>query len=124
MSKLLLLIIMFIISTPVFGQLSCPSVPKLDPGPIKFYRIALVPTSLFSSQAVANAVVLELQTRPEMSNYIPKVFKVGNSYQVVLMVKIMFFDRKEAEKALTFIQERPEYATSHFAAKIVEDSVQ
>lgn len=123
MKYILILLIMGIWALPTYAQLSNPLPGIYAPAPISFFRIALIPPMSFKSLDVAQATCDQLKTIDADEKYF--LFKVveqpDHTYSVWMLLRIIFFEKKDAELALEYLKNDPRYDTTKFKAEVVMD---
>jgi|SRR5665213_1901797 len=116
------LIVCFILCTPCQAQFSPPGVGVKAPPAIKYFRVAIVPRLEFQSEALAKYASQELKREFPGDFFNFKVLPSGKKYKVAYMVRIMFFERDQAEAALNFLKENPKFDGTKYELQIINDS--
>lgn len=121
------------LAVPVTGVLGVPQQGKTDThtnvSPLKYYRIGvLVNAKTFNSKEVCDEAVTlfsKQMTEEILDKYIVKSIKNDDgTYSVALLLRVIFFDKAEAEKAKKLLEsyqdDHPDLAKEKFL--VVEDS--
>lgn len=106
-------------SKPVIAQLSNPLSGTMAPEPLTFYRVALVSKQTFDKQDIAEAVAKELTDVSEV--FKAKVIPSGNTFKIAMMLRIIFWDKKEAETAMEYLKQNPQAETDKYDIQVVID---
>jgi hypothetical protein len=128
MTKLFCIILTLIVcSIPAYAQLGLPQTGVSAPPAIKFFRVAIIPKISFQSEALAIYATKQLTTEFPADFFKFKVIPTfpGSSkseYRVAFLIKIMFFERDQAESAMNFLKENPQYDNSKYDLTILPDS--
>jgi hypothetical protein len=123
MTKLLCIILTFIVvSVPCYAQLSTPQTGMSAPPALKFFRVAIVPRLTFNSEPLARYAAAELNKSFPDESYKFIITHTGKQYQVAFLIKIMFFERDQADAAMNFLTENPMWDATKYEIRVVEDS--
>lgn len=116
---ILILILLNLTTLPSRAQLSAPLPATMAQPPLVYYRVALVTPTSFISKDVADAVCKEMTATANEDQYIFKVVENKNkTFSVHMLLRILFFDKAEAEKAADFLRNNPNYDPAKFAIQV------
>jgi hypothetical protein len=118
---ILLLFLLLITTTPVFAQLSPPMTGKMEQQPLIYYRVGFVSKHKHLTEPEINDLLENLKNDKISETYLfqPKKSTDG-TYEIEMLLRIIFFDEKEAESAKKFLEYNPQFDPSKFDLEIVE----
>lgn len=123
MNKYLLVLVTYmLLSIPAYAQLGRPQTGVSAPSAFNYFRVAIIPKQEFKDEFVAKAAacVLTSEFGEEMFKF--KIIKLNNHFRVAMLVKIMFFEKAQAQAALNFLAENPQYDRQKYDLEVVSDS--
>lgn len=116
-----ILIFLFFIATPAFAQLSPPMTGQMATQPLVYYRVGFVSRGKQLSRTEGNQLLDSLKNEPITEKYILRLKQSPDkTYEVEMLMKIIFFDKHEADLALEFLQENPMFCKTSFDLEVVE----
>jgi hypothetical protein len=114
-------VLWLIIATPAFAQLSTPQIGKFAQEPLIYYRVGFVSKHKHLTEIEVNNLLDSLKNSDISETYVfqPKQSTDG-TYEIEMLVRIIFFDKKEAESAKKFLLYNPQFDPSKFDIEVVE----
>lgn len=104
---------------PAYAQLGHPMPGMIAPQPLKFYRVALISKQAFN-RTEADAAMAVLKDLSDV--YKSKVIDNHGTYKIAMMIRIIFFERKDADDACEFLKKHPMHEPNKYDIQVIEDS--
>lgn len=115
------LIFILFIATPAMAQLSPPQTGRMAQQALTFYRIGFVSKSKKLSIRDGQALINSIKGEPIEDKYIFRLKKSPDgTYEIEMLMKIIFLDKHEAELAIKYLEDNPNFCTEVFDTEIVE----
>jgi hypothetical protein len=110
--------------SPVSAQLlSPPMTGKMEQQPIVYYRVAFVSKNKKLTKDETEALIHSLDDNPISEKYILKPHEnADHTYEIEMRVRIIFFEKSEAEKALTALKTNLNFDGLKFDLIVVKES--
>jgi len=119
----IILILAFAFAAPSYGQLA-PALPGIvAPTPLVFYRVAFISKGKHLSFKEVHDLLISLAEEPIAEKYILTSRENNDhTFEIEMKMRIVFFDRKEAEKALAVLKDNSNYDSAKFDLEVVKES--
>jgi len=116
-----LLVFLLMLATPVSAQLAAPMTGHFAQSPLVYYRVGFVSLNKRLSHFEILNLISNLEKDPIGEKYIflPKQSE-DKTYEVQMLMKIIFLDKHEAETAVEFLKQNTQFNTTKFNVEIVE----
>jgi hypothetical protein len=116
---IILLFFLFLSTPPAKAQLAAPMTGHY--APLIYYRVGFVSKHKHLTEKEAVQLIASLKDEPIIEKYIlrPKQNPDG-SYEIEMLMRIIFFEKHEAELALQYLQDNPQFCTTSYDTEIVE----
>lgn len=116
-----LLILLLMLATPVNAQLAAPMTGKMEQQPLVYYRVGFVSVKKKLTHVQVLDLISSLEHEPIAEKYIflPKQSE-DKTYEVEMLLKIIFLDKNEALNAVEFLKQNPMFCTTSFNIEVVE----
>jgi hypothetical protein len=122
---IILFIILFITVTPAFAQLSVPQTGQMGQQPLTYYRVGFVSKGKHLTKNEGEGLLVSLKDEPITEKYLIRLKpNIDGTYEIEMLVRIIFFDRKEAEKAVNMLKDMTPFYSTKFDLEVVQETQQ
>lgn len=117
-----LLIMTSLMATPAFGQLCAPQTGQMGQMPLTYYRVGLVSIDRKLSRNEGDGLLLALKDEAISEKYIIRLKpNTDGTYELEMLIRIIFFDKKEADMAVELMKQTMQYQPDKFVLEVVQE---
>lgn len=104
-----------------YAQLSAPMTGRMEQQPLLYYRVGFVSLHKQLKHSEVLELISSLEKEPIAEKYLflPKQSS-DKTYEVEMLLKIIFLDKHEAENAVEFLKQNPMFCTKSFSIEVIQ----